>query len=331
MFRTFDVLTIGAATQDVFVRSKSLEEHHDDDSPDGIAVCFMMGTKMPIDELTFSTGGGATNAAVTFARRGYRTACATRTGSDGVAHEILEDLKREKIDARFVQTDLKRKSAYSIILLSGSGHRAIFTHRGAAQSLDPRAFPWHASRFGGRVASWIYLTSVGGDLRIVKDVFDHAARTGARVAWNPGNRELQKGLRILKPFVDQCDVLSLNREEAATLAGVNPKETKVILQAVGDRARIAFLMTDGKHGAYARHAGKTIFASPLPGRRVNTTGAGDAFGSGFVASWIKCEDARIALADATLNATGVITHMGAKAGILHGHPTARMRRKVRIR
>ncbi len=337
MFRTFDVLTIGAATQDVFVRSKSLEEHADDDSPDGIAACFLMGSKMPIDELTFATGGGATNAAVTFARRGMRVACLTRIGQDPIGEEILDDLKREKIDARFVQHDPKRKSAYSIILLSGTGHRAIFTHRGASQALNRKAFPWH--RVGARliaplqkrVARWIYLTSLGGDMTALKDVFAHTEQTKTRIAWNPGNKELEKGMRSLKPFLAQCDILSLNREEAATLSGIHPKETKAILKMLGDLPRVAFILTDGKHGAYVRSGGKTLFASALPGTRVNTTGAGDAFGSGFVASWMKHEDIRIALADAMLNAHGVVTHMGAKAGILHGDPAGRERRKVRIR
>ncbi len=334
MFRTFDVLTIGSATQDVFVRSKALEEHADDDSPDGIAACFMMGSKMAIDELVFSTGGGATNAAVTFARRGLRTACLARVGSDAIGEEILHEMKREKIDARFMQKDTKQKTAYSIILLSGTGHRAIFTHRGASNALDHRTFPWHhwtKKMATSRIAKWIYVTSLGGDMPVLKEIFTHAERTRTKIAWNPGNRELLKGLKTLKPLLAQCDVVSLNREEAAVLTSLTPKNTQAILKALGDLPRAALLLTDGKRGAYARSSGMTYFAPALKGKRVNTTGAGDAFGSGFVASWIKHADAKIALADAMLNSLGVITHMGAKAGILPKSPSAKDRRKVSIR
>ncbi|MCR4256264.1 MAG: carbohydrate kinase family protein [Candidatus Uhrbacteria bacterium] len=334
MLRTFDVMTIGSATQDVFVRSKALEEHADDDSPDGIAACFLMGSKMPIDELTFSTGGGATNAAVTFARHGMRVTCLSRVGSDVIADEILDDLKREKIDTRFMQRDAKRKSAYSIILLSGTGHRAIFTHRGASQALDRRAFPWHhwaKKMTRTRIAKWIYLTSLGGDMAALKDVFAHAERTNARIAWNPGNKELERGRKTLRPYMEQADIVSLNREEAAMLSGVDAKDTKAILRASGELPAVAFLLTDGQRGAYVRSEGKTLFAPAIKGKRVNTTGAGDAFGSGFVASWMKREDVRTALADAMLNAHGVVTHMGAKAGILKGWPTAKDGRKARIR
>lgn len=330
----FDILTIGSATQDVFLRSSALEEHHDDEAPDGIAACFLMGSKMPIEELTFATGGGATNAAVTFGRRGFRTACLTRVGKDEVGRHVLADLKREKVDVSFIQHDAKAKTAYSVILLSGAGHRAIFNHRGASRNLDLKGFPWNhwTKKIGrGKIANWIYLTTLGEDMRALKDVFTHTARSRTKIAWNPGNKELERGLKTLAPFIKQTDVFSLNREEAATLAHIEPQDTKAILKALGDLPRAAFLLTDGQHGAYVRANRKTLFAPALAAKRVNATGAGDAFGSGFVASWIKKQDSRTALAAALLNATGVITHMGAKAGILKRAPNERELKRVKIR
>ncbi|HVM90572.1 MAG TPA: carbohydrate kinase family protein, partial [Verrucomicrobiae bacterium] len=296
MARPF-ILCIGGATQDVFIRSHALEEHHDDTSPDGIAACFLMGSKMAIDELTFASGGGATNAAVTFARFGFKTACIIRLGKDQIGGQILEDLKREKIETGFVQTDPKEKTAYSVILLSGTGHRAIFTHRGASQKLDASAFPWHhwSKRLGrGKIGDWIYLTSLGGDLRALKDIFEHAKRSKTKIAWNPGNMELKKGLKTLKPFIEQCEIFSVNKEEADVLGGWN---------ALASLPGGAFLMTMGQQGAMVRGGKKTWRANALKARRVNTTGAGDAFGSAFTAAWIKTGDVRMSFAAAMLNAT----------------------------
>ncbi len=322
----FDVLTIGSATQDVFVRSAALEMHHDSNSPDGISACFAMGAKMGIDELTFASGGGATNAAVTFARFGLKTACLSRIGKDLTASQVIADLKKEKIDTRFMQIDKKEKTAYSVILLSGTGHRAIFTHRGASAKLDSASFPWHhwtKKLSGGKVANWIYLTSLGGDIQALKDIFSHAARNKTKIAWNPGNRELELGLKKLKPFIEQTDILSLNAEEANLLGG---------LVAIGDLPRGAFLLTEGSKGALVRVAGKNLRANSLKKKLVNTTGAGDAFGSAFVAAWIKTkQDVHASLAVAMLNATGVITHMGAKAGILPRFPKKNDFKRVSIR
>jgi len=319
------VLCIGGATQDVFIRSRALEEHHDDLSPDGIAACFLMGSKMPIDELTFATGGGATNAAVTFAHFGLKTSCICRVGEDMAGEQLVDDLAENKIDTHSLQYDKKEKTGYSVILLSGTGHRAIFTHRGAAQKLDVRAFPWHhwsKKLGGGRVADWIYLTSLGGDLKTLKDIFEHAKRSKTKIAWNPGNKELEKGFKTLKPFIEQTDILSLNREEAEQLGGMS---------ALGHLPHVAFLMTEGQKGATIRVGKKTWRAPALAAKRVNTTGAGDAFGSAFVAGWIKTSDAKTSLAVAMLNATGVVMHMGAKAGILKAFPNNSALKKVKIK
>lgn len=53
---------------------------------------------------------------------------------------------------------------------------------------------------------------------------------------------------------------------------------------------------------------------------MNTTGAGDAFGSAFVATLAKGLYLDDALRAGLLNALGVVTHMGAKAGILKKFP-----------
>ncbi|MDO8599637.1 MAG: carbohydrate kinase family protein, partial [bacterium] len=64
----YDIITIGSATQDVFLRSKAWETKEDPRSPTGLNACLPFGSKVPIEDLHFTTGGGATNAAVTFAR-----------------------------------------------------------------------------------------------------------------------------------------------------------------------------------------------------------------------------------------------------------------------
>jgi len=69
----------------------------------------------------------------------------------------------------------------------------------------------------------------------------------------------------------------------------------------------------------------------VPVKRVNLTGAGDAFGSGYAAAILKHYDIRTALAVGTLNATGVVQHTGAKVGILRAWPTANEISRVKIK
>jgi len=321
----FDIVTIGSATRDVFVWSSHFEQKKDKKAPDGWDACLPFGAKIPIDKILFETGGGATNAAVTFARAGYKTACISRVGDDMGGHEVVAQLKREKINTRGIEHDPKYSTAYSIILLSKNGSRAILTARGASKHLIENTIPWK------RLSSqWIYLTSLAGDRRLLREIFSHAKRTKIHIAWNPGSAEISLGLKSLLPYLMQSGIVTLNREEAAALADVSPRQLDRIFTALGSLPQIALVVTDGPHGAYAYAHGNIWYAPAANGKAINTTGAGDAFGSGFVAALMKDNNIIHALKAGTLNALGVVTHMGAKAGILKHKPTKRDLARVKI-
>lgn len=349
----YDVITIGSATRDVFVRSTALETHAAAHSPTGVDACLPLGSKVTIDELHLATGGGATNAAVTFARLGkLRTACVCRMGRDEAAGVTLGDFIERGIAWRgFLQHDAARGTGYSIILLSGSGERTILTYRGANARISGRTIPWRKMR-----SRWFYVTSLAGDLALFRRILAHAKATGAVVAWNPGGAEITKGWTTLAPLVRRCGVFNINREEAAQLTGKSPEDLDGILTALrpipAPQSRIV-LLTDGPHGAYALAADATWTIASRNIRAVNTTGAGDAFGSAFVLGlmhatrnvgagfipartggrkalpYVNAIDFALRLAMA--NAEGVITHMGAKAGILSRMPSRAALAKYRVR
>lgn len=322
----FDVVTIGAATRDVFVRSKQFENVPSDSAPDGYNACLPLGAKIPVEELVFETGGGATNAAVTFRRFGLKTSCVTRVGNDVGGKEIIAQLKKERIDTSGLKTDPKERTGYAIILLSGAGHRAILVARGASQDLEKNGFD-----LARMTSNWIYLTSVAGNEHLLRQIFVQAKKQLTRVAWNPGNAEIAVGLKKLLPFLLQTDILILNREEAAELSDCSPRDFACMFHTLGPIPRRVLVITDGAHGAYAHARGVTWHAPASKGKILNTTGAGDAFGSAFVASIAKKEDNERALQAGTLNASSVVRHMGAKAGILKRAPTKNECARIRIR
>ena len=322
----FDVVTIGAATRDIFVRSSHFESVPSKDAPDGYNACFPMGAKIDIDKLIFETGGGATNTAVTFARFGLKTACVSRVASDANGYEIVSELKQERINTHAIQFDAKRQTACSIIILSGTGSRAILTSRSASQYLDETEIDWDKLQ-----APWLYLTSLMGNQRCLSGIFAQVKQRHMQIAWNPGHGEIELGLKKLLPHLMQTDVLIMNREEAAALAETSSRDWTTIAKTLGSLPRMAFIVTDGKHGATVIARGITWHVRTTPGKVINTTGAGDAFGSAFVASIMNDGDIVKALQVATLNAHGVITHMGAKAGILKKFPSVAQQKTIIVR
>ena len=110
---------------------------------------------MEIENATETVGGGATNAAVAFARFGLRTASLIRVGSDAPGNEIIASLKRENITPIAVR-DAERRTAYSTILLSRGGERTILVYRGASEFLKKDEVP-----FGTLKTRWAYIAPGG--------------------------------------------------------------------------------------------------------------------------------------------------------------------------
>ena len=82
----FDVITIGSATRDIFLKSKSFEIVKKEGSEQ--YECIPFGQKVNVEEIEYASGGGGTNAAVTFARHGFRTACASVIGNDRTGEDF---------------------------------------------------------------------------------------------------------------------------------------------------------------------------------------------------------------------------------------------------
>jgi ribokinase len=308
----FDVITIGSATLDVFLMSELFQIVKSPKFLGGKGQCFSFGSKIELDDFHYSTGGGATNSATTFSRLGFRVACLTEIGSDLAGEEILKDLKKEKIDARFVIKKKKELTGYSTLMLTKKGQRTVLVYRGASEKITEDKIP-----FSKLSAKWFYITSLGGDLKLLKRILDCALRKKVLVALNPGSKELKSAkLTSLLKFVK---VLIVNREEAAKLTKQNFDNTKALLGSLAKLVPIA-VMTDGPAGAYACEKDKCYKIGIYPFRVKDATGAGDAFGSAFVAGLQKYNNLEKALQLAAWNASMVVTAIGAKMNIVRSFP-----------
>lgn len=318
------IATLGAATIDAFVWSRAFSEIRSTRFATGVGECFSLGSKIDIDHFVLSTGGGATNAAATFANLGFRTSCGCAIGDDLFGRAVREDFRTRGIGAEAIAVLPGEQTAFSTILVMPSGERTVLVHRGASEKLTAARVPWKKLR-----GEWLYMTSVGGRMDVLKAAMAHAARAKMRVFWNPGGKDIAHGLRALKPHLRGVSVLSLNREEAATLTGRQVKDTDGMLRDLHLFVP-GVVFTDGAHGAWWSDGDRLLFAKPTGAKAVNRTGAGDAFGSGFLAGFVRWGDPSKALQLATLNAESVIGKIGAKTGLLRRWPSAAAFKKIRI-
>src|SRR3989344_290685 len=94
----FDVVTIGSSTRDVFLKTFAFRVVESGESPNGRLECVPLGAKLEADDIFFSTGGAASNAAMTFARQGFSVSTLSRIGNDTNGDEIRKILFREGIE-----------------------------------------------------------------------------------------------------------------------------------------------------------------------------------------------------------------------------------------
>ena len=300
------ILSIGAATQDVFLHNsrdiKTVQENNHD------LVTLEMGSKIDINKIDFATGGGATNAAVTFARAGLMTSFMGVIGSDPAGQQVLKELDTEFVDTSRVEISENYNTDYSTVILAPNGERTILTYRGASSRIFANNFKLRPREF-----DWIYVSNLSGRFDTLDNIFHEATKNGVKIMWNPGKKELVHPEMILN-LLNDVEALLLNKEEAQSLFGdFEPEE--LVLRAK-NLVKI-IIVTSGADGVWATDGDCIVRAGmyeDVP--RKDTTGAGDAFGSGFLSQWSQGAGIKQSILYASANSTSVIQHIGAKKGIL---------------
>ncbi len=109
----------------------------------------------------------------------------------------------------------------------------------------------------------------------------------------------------------------VNKEEAQEL--VTGKELEELTRHLTRYCPVV-IVSDGPNGVVATDGTVVIRAGMYEDVKViDRTGAGDAFGSGFLSKWAQDSSLKEAIIFASANSTSVVTKIGAKEGILQQH------------
>lgn len=299
------IYAVGKATQDVFLKSQEF----DPKTEGKVAYTHLpLGAKLDVEEAFFSTGGNATNVAVTLARQGLDAHFVWALGEDPASTTILSDMKAEGVHTDLVDQKSEYRASFSTILLSPDGERTILNFHGSV--MDEDSFS-QALRNIER-ADWLYPSSLG-DYQLLTALTQRAKELGAKVMLNPAGSELSRP-EELRSLLKDIEVLCLNKEEIGSLVGEGNLEELV---RKGLELCPVVIVSDGPNGVCASD-GKTIVKAGMyeDVPVVDRTGAGDAFASGFLSRWSRGGNLRDAVIFGSANSTSVVSQIGAKAGIL---------------
>lgn len=303
------ILTIGAAVQDVFLSHSEELKPVADKTADELFLKIELGSKNDVNNINFSTGGGATNAAVTFVRQGLEAQFMGTIGHDPAGLAVLDDLDREGVDTSKVSYNKKLHTGYSVVLLASTGERSFLTYRGASTHYDIDNFDLSDVN-----ADWLYVSSMAGSMDVIDKIFTHARQKKINIFFNPGKSELRQSDKM-KSILEDVTILSVNKDEAKQIVDGETLEelTRKLLKYVS-----VAIVSDGPNGVMASD-GQTIVRAGMyeDVKVIDRTGAGDAFGSGFLSQWAIGRSLKDSIVFASANSTSVVTKIGAKAGILH--------------
>ena len=305
------IVSVGSALQDIylidhddFIGTKKGEESKLEQ--------INIGSKVDIDSVSFEVGGGGTNSAVSFARHGHETIFIGNIGTDPAGQAIERLLDDEGIDTSYIIHSEKAKTGVSIILLdSKSGERTILTCRGASAKFDNL----DENVLDLIKPDWLYMTTLRGDMETILRFFEKAKEIGCKVMFNPGKLELKENKKLLG-LLDLVDVLLVNKVEASEI--VPGKILEELISHLNSYVKTV-IITVGPMGAIATNGEETYRFGIYEDVEVkDTTGAGDSFGSGFLAHFAAGNSFKDSLIFGAANSTSVITKLGAKNGILDG-------------
>ncbi|MFH1462473.1 MAG: carbohydrate kinase family protein [bacterium] len=309
----YDIITFGSASRDIFLRSKKFREIDNKGFIAGKGLCLPAGSKIRIDDIHFSPGGGGANTAVTFVNQGFKTAFCGMIGDDPAGNDIVKELKGKKINTEFVFRTKAKATNQSVVLSFSPKERTILVYRGAAGELSEKDIPWSKLK-----SKWFYLAPLSDKMvKLFEKLIDFAKRNKIKVALNPGNAQLALPKEQLKRILRKVDILILNKEEASLLTGIPYQKEKEIFQQTDLLCPGITIMTKGSEGAVVSD-GKYLYRAPsLRPKAVEGTGAGDSFASGFLSGFIqKKGNIEYAIQLAMANSAACLQSIGAQNGLL---------------
>ncbi|MBQ3474161.1 carbohydrate kinase family protein [Candidatus Saccharibacteria bacterium] len=306
------MVSLGSALQDIYLID------HDDLVPteighDAILGKVLIGTKVDIDRISYEVGGAGINSAITFARHGHEVVFIGNISHDPGGGLIVKTLDTEGIDSSYVNFISRKLTGTSVILLdTKSGERTILTYRGASQQFGNLS----EKDLDLIQPDYMYTSTLRGDLETLERFFKKANQIGTKVMFNPGVKELAQKEKLMKLF-KYVDTLIVNKHEASQLVpGTTLTE---LLYHLKDYAKTV-IITDGAMGGIATNGEETYrFGLYESVQAKDTTGAGDAFGSGFLAHIADGHSFKESLIFASANSISVVMKFGANKGIIDGN------------
>ena len=267
-----------------------------------------------IEEIRLTVAGTAGGTVVDTAKLGLKSLAVGAVGDDEKADWVLMTLRKHGIDTSAMQRLTGIPTSATILNVRPNGDRPALHVRGASDHFDvapamyDQVFDAPIIHLGGTGL----LKKLDGPASVI--LLREAKRRGRIVTFDLIGANAET-IAIVAPLLPYIDYFMPSIEEARDMSGRTTPEDCAGFYL--DKGATCCVFTLGGDGAYYAHQDGTRLSSPAYDVKVvDTTGCGDAFDAGFIASLHYKMDTETALRFAQASAGLVATGLGSDAGIV---------------
>ncbi len=306
--KEIDFLAIGDIVSEPFIRITDAEATCDLNK-EHCKLSFRFGDKIPYESAEICKAvGNSPNVAVSIARLGLNSYLIAYMGEDTVGKENMEELVANGVNIDYMETVPGMESNYHYVLWYDTERTILVNH-----NEYPYAFPTDLPK-----AKWVYLSSLAeNSIDYHKEILEYLNLSpDIKLAFQPGTLQIKLGTEKLKDIYQRTDLFLCNKEEAQRVLKSSEENEIKLMDMLRELGPQRVVLTDGMKGAYTSDGNETWFIPSYPKEPYERTGAGDAFGSTFIAALILEKTIPEALEMAGINAMSVAQKVGTQKGLL---------------
>jgi sugar/nucleoside kinase (ribokinase family) len=259
--------------------------------------------------ISTSSGGAAGNVAAWLTRTDARSTIVSHVGDDPAGAAIVAEFDSLGVN----HGDLVipgETSGVVVVLVDSSGERTMFPEKGANSRLVVDDLPDLSQFQAVYISGYALLNPLARDgvLAMIAKI----KADGLPIYFDPASVGAMKDVtdKELHTWFSMMDVILLNEEESIYLTGLVDIERA--LDYLLDFSQVVVIKR-GSAGAIAKTRGFDSISVPAVATTViDTTGAGDSFAAGFIASYSKNRDLTAALQAGGELAAGCVAIVGGR-------------------
>lgn len=233
-------------------------------------------------------GGAPFNLAVNAKQQGAKVGFVGRVGKDVIGRFVAGEAAKAKLDCLDLQEDDSRNTTIAFVTLTdGERDFAFNRHDTADFNVDFDAIDFGKYKDLNVIHLGSLMLSEEKGREFAEKVVDKAAELGVTLSFDMNFRkdiykDFEDAKKAYAPYVKRADIIKFSEDELSDYTGISDVDKAA--ETVRSKGQL-LLVTLGKVGSRFYYDGISGFVPTVEKvKRVDTTGAGDAFFGAFLAS-----------------------------------------------